>query len=119
MAFILAEIEIRCLEGESGSLEQQYDCSVKEIPGVDSTLTNTSLLEYKKFCSAGDSAAKREILINYCSAYKVVDKLQKVSRILLQNKVFIDFDFFDIFCTLVNNRFNSVNADTYANVPIL
>ena len=88
VAFILAEIEIRCLEGESGSLEQQYDCSVKEIPGVDSTLTNTSLLEYKKFCSAGDSAAKREILINYCSAYKVVDKLQNVLKILLHYKFF-------------------------------
>jgi len=78
IAFLIAEIEIRCLEGESGSsLEHQYACSVDEIPGMESS--NTSHQAHQ-FCSGDNSTVKLKVLVDNCRAYGVMDKLQCVEK---------------------------------------
>jgi len=73
IAFLIAEVEIRCLEGETGSsLEHQYACSVDEIPGMES---NTSHQAHQ-FCSGENSTVKLRVLVDGCRAYGVLDKLR-------------------------------------------
>ena len=71
VAFILAEIEIRCLEGDSGSkLKHQYHCD------IEFQTDNTTIEDHRQFCGATESVEKLKVLTDNCTAFGMVNKLR-------------------------------------------